>query len=126
MFTFNEVVKASSIWENAKDHIDYGQLSGAVRGYTIEVYDKFKNLTFWLSTEYTFLDPEKYFNDDFHLWMYEEHGWTPTGKISFRGYGFEEYSMEERDTFVNTISDEEALKLIEEYKNFEEEEDEME
>ena len=99
MFKFDTVVKASEIWETAKDYEDKGERSGLVRGYNIEVKTS-DNTLHWLSCEYFFGTPEHEFNDDFHTWMYQEHGWTPTGRICFRGYGLEDYDWQERETYI--------------------------
>lgn len=108
MFKFNEVVLSSAIWPNTKDHVDYGYRCGYVRGYNIEVQVT-DGSSHWLSACYIADEnPEEYFNDEFHLWMYQEHGWTPTGRICFRGYGVERYDPDERDTFVYMVEDDEV------------------
>lgn len=99
MYKFETYVNPSEIWENAKDYVDEGNRPGLVRGYNIEV-DDLKGNTGWLSCSYFYGEPVHYFNDEFHTWMYEEHGWVPTGRICFRGYGIEEYDYEERDSFI--------------------------
>ena len=99
MYTFENYVPASHIWPTANDYVDFGPREGLVRGYNIEVKTQNGKLD-WLSCTYIHEDPDRYFNDDFHQWMYKEHQWTPTGRICFRGYGREEYDPEERDTFV--------------------------
>ena len=102
MFTITEYVPASEIWATAKDHIDHGYKSGLVRGYNIEITTR-DGETHWYSCSWIHEDPEEYFNDDFHCWMFNEHGWTPTGRICFRGYGIEEYDPDERDTFIKQV-----------------------
>ena len=99
MIKFDTYVNASEIWPTAKDHEDKGLVPGLVRGYNIEVahIDGHK---FWTSCEYIHGEPEKRYNDRFHVWMYGDHGWTPTGRICFRGYGIEEYSVEYDDEIV--------------------------
>ena len=99
MFEFNTYVPAAEIWPTAKSHEDKGSRPGLVRGYNIEVTTADGN-TDWLSCEYIYEDPNKFFNDEFHLWYYTEHGWTPTGRICFRGYGIESYDWEERDSYI--------------------------
>ena len=99
MFKFDQFVNASSIWPTAKDFTDEGIKSGLVRGYNIEIKNA-EGKVDWLSCAYIEGDPNVYFNDDFHTWMYSDHGWTPTGRICFRGYGIENYDYEERDTFI--------------------------
>lgn len=93
MYKFDNVVKASSVWPTAKDYEDKGLILGLLRGYNIEV-KTYKGEIIWLSCNYIEDEPEDFFNDDFHLWMYQEHGWTPTGRITFRGYAYESYDDE--------------------------------
>ena len=99
MYIFNNYVPASYIWPTANDYIDFGYKPGLVRGYNIEVRTKDGEMD-WLSCCYIHEDPQEYFNDEFHLWMYKEHQWKPTGRICFRGYGREVYDPDEHDTFV--------------------------
>lgn len=110
MFKFNDYVKASEIWETAKDYNDLGDVMGLARGYNIEVSTKDEK-THWLSCEFVFGSPEEHFNDDFHTWYYEEHGWTPTGRIAFRGYYEEHWDYEEREECYREISEEEVIKM---------------
>ena len=102
MYKFKDYVKASSIWETAEDYKDEGQVDGLVRGYNIEIRLPDGRVD-WHSCNWIHEDPEIYFNNDFYQWYFEEYGWTPTGRICFRGYGVEEYDFEERDTFVTNI-----------------------
>lgn len=102
MFTFNTFVNASSIWDSAKDYIDEGLVRGLVRGYNIEVKTQ-QGKVEWLSAEWIDGNPDDHFNDEFHLWYYQMHGWTPTGRIAFRGYGEEEWDSVERDTYICNI-----------------------
>lgn len=114
MFKFNEYVNASSIWPTAIDHEDLGGKCGLARGYNIEV-TKLDGMTGWMSCEYIYGEPEEEFNDDFHTWMYAEHGFTPTGRITFRGYHMEEYDYEERETYYVLVSKvEEELRSVKE------------
>ena len=99
MFKITEYVNASSIWPTAKDYIDFGPKSGLVRGYNIEVTNS-KGITDWMSCSYIYGEPEEYFNDDFHTWMFEDCGFIPTGRICFRGYGHEEYDFEEHEEYI--------------------------
>lgn len=102
VFVITEYVKASSIWETAEDFEDEGSYLGLVRGYNIEIKCSDGSVG-WHSSNWIHEDPEVYFNDEFHRWYYQEHGWTPTGRICFRGYGEEEYDFEERDTFITNV-----------------------
>lgn len=104
MFKFTDYVLANEIWPTAKVYVDKGPISGYVRGYNIEVTTA-SGTTDWLSCSYIYNTPEEYFNDAFHLWWYKEHGWVPTGRICFRGYGIEAYDHEERDYFVEIVED---------------------
>jgi len=99
MFKITEYVNASSIWPTAKDYTDFGFKPGLVRGYNIEVTIS-DGTAHWLSCAYFAESPEEYFNDEFHIWLYQEHGWNPTGRICFRGYGREEYDFEEREEYI--------------------------
>lgn len=103
MFFIKEYVPANQIWPTAKVCEDIGYIAGYVRGYNIEVKDR-RGRVDWLSTEWV-VSAEHEFDDDFHRFYFEEHGWTPTGRVSFRGYGIEEYDPAERDTFVRIVED---------------------
>lgn len=109
MFTIKEYVPAAEIWPNAENHIDYGYKSGLVRGYNVEV-STVDGVTAWLSCSYIHEDPEEYFNDEFHQWLWNEHQWTPTGRICFRGYAVEKYDVEEHDFYVVPVNDEDIEK----------------
>lgn len=111
MFKFHTYVPASEIWPTAENHVDNGMACGLVRGYCVEVKLS-DGSTDWWSCEWIQGEPETEFNDDFHTWMWKEHCVEPTGRICFRGYGFEEYDFEERDTFVNMIEDSKAHELV--------------
>lgn len=111
MLKITEFVPASKIWPTADDHTDIGEIPGLMRGYNVEIKVEKTGVVDWLSAIWIQGEPEKEFNDDFHTWMYAEHGWTPTGRICFRGYGTEEYDQEERDVVINIISDEKASEL---------------
>lgn len=110
MFEFNTYVKANEIWPKSKTHIDLGLKTGFVRGYCIEV--KTKDGVDWLSCEYIHGEPQKHFNDEFHLWYYEEHGWTPTGRISFRGYAVEAWDYEIGDYVEDVEFPHETLEFL--------------
>ena len=107
MFNFDTFVPANEIWPSSVSHNDKGEKPGYVRGYNIEVTTRDGNLE-WLSCEYIEEDPQEFFNDDFHLWYYKEHGWTPTGRITFRGYAIQRYDWEERDMFIYPVEDNEV------------------
>ena len=114
MFKITEYVNASSIWPTAKDHKDYGYKPGLVRGYCIEVTTS-KGVTDWMSCEYIHGEPEVEFNDDYHTWSRSDWGFTPTGRICFRGYGRLEYDFEEREEFVIQVDvecEEEIVKTL--------------
>ena len=104
-----EVVPSSQIWPTAEDHADIGEIHGMMRGYNIEVEKD--GVVDWMSAEWIYGDPEYAFNDDYHMFSREDWYLKPTGRICFRGYGSEEYDFEERDVFVNMISDEKARTL---------------
>lgn len=110
MFKITEFIPASQIWPTAEDHVDIGEIPGLVRGYNIEVTNS-KGVTDWMSAEWIHGDPEEVFNDDYHTWSRNDWGLEPTGRITFRGYGREEYDFDERDMFVISYSDEDAKKI---------------
>ena len=112
MLKIKEIVPASQIWPTAEDHVDMGEIDGLMRGYNIEVKVEKTGVVDWMSAEWVYGDPETAFNDDYHIWSRNDWGLKPTGRVCFRGYGSEEYSFEERDTFVNTIYDEKVKELI--------------
>ena len=114
MFKITAYVNASEIWPTAENHKDLGYKPGLVRGYNIEVTTS-KGVIDWMSCEYIDGDPEEVFNDDYHTWSRDDWGFTPTGRICFRGYGLEEYDFEERDTFIVPVNvdDEEAANVVE-------------
>ena len=105
MFILREYVPANEIWPDAKVYIDHGYRSGLVRGYNIEVRLR-DGSTSWLSCEWTaHTDPKELFNDEFHSWSYKEHGWKPTGRICFRGYGEERYDPHEHEWFIYRLEE---------------------
>lgn len=116
MFKFHTFVPASQIWPTAEDHVDHGVGDGAsdmVRGYNVEVRKLSDGSLHWWSCEYTMAwTPEECFLDPFHKWMWENHGVELTGRICFRGYGFEEYDFEEHEHVVRPIEDAKALEII--------------
>lgn len=99
MFNSLNYVPANEIWPNAQSFIDYGHAPGLLRGYNVEVIDK-NGETHWESCEYIHGEPQKELFDEFHTYYYTDRGYTPTGRISFRGYGREEYDPDERDTYI--------------------------
>ena len=109
---FDTYVKPSEIWEGASDPENFGYIYGLVRGFNIEVYLHKACKTAWMSCCYIYGEPEEYFNSESHSMWLSWLGATPTGRISFRGYGREEYDYEERDTFVNDVSTEEVKKFL--------------
>lgn len=111
MLKIAKFVPASSIWPTAEDHIDLGEISGLMRGYNIEVEKN--GVVDWMSAEWIYGNPEVEFNDDYHCWSRNDWGLKPTGRITFRGYGFEEYDADERETYVRTCSDDEAKRIKE-------------
>ena len=113
MFKITAYVNASEIWPTAENHKDIGYKPGLVRGYNIEVTTS-KGITDWMSCEYIDGNPEEVFNDDYHTWSREDYGFTPTGRICFRGYGREEYDFDEHETFIIPVEvEEEAADTIE-------------
>lgn len=101
MYTFNEYVPANKIWETAKTYEDKGLKPGYVRGYNIEVNKE--GVVYWMPCCYIHSTPEEYFNSEFYEFWLGELNTIPTGRICFRGYGVEEYSVEERDTFIRPV-----------------------
>ena len=110
MLKITETVPASSIWPTAENYIDRGEIPGLMRGYNLEVVKN--GQTDWMSAEWVYGNPEEAFNDDYHQWSRSDWGLKPTGRVCFRGYGIEEYSFEERETFVKIISDEESAQRV--------------
>ena len=98
MMKVTEYVPANEIWPNAKAPIYKGVKSGLCTGWCIEL-TTLKGETFWHSCTFAYDTPEELFNDDFWTWCFEDHGWTPTGRVSFRGYYIEEYDIDERDYY---------------------------
>lgn len=99
MFKNIEYVPANEIWPNAKVNIDHGYKSGLVRGYNVEVINRDGKLD-WFSCEYIHGEPQEELFDEFHNYWYSDCGCKPTGRICFRGYGREEYSIEDRETYI--------------------------
>ena len=86
-------VNASEVYPNGNDCSDCGFIAGLVRGYNIEVTEISTNKTFWLACVYTYSkSPEDLINDDFRQFHFIKQGYTPTGRVCFRGYGLELYS----------------------------------
>lgn len=102
MFFIKDYVPASSIWPNAEDENDLGYIAGLVRGYNIEV-EKSSGATMWLSCEYIHESVETEFDDEFHRFYFKEHGWTPTGRVCFRGYGYEKFDHYNKEAYIEKI-----------------------
>lgn len=92
-------VPANEIWPNSKSYIDKGYKSGLVRGYNVEVTTRDGKLA-WFSCEYICGDPAEELFDELHRSWYADCNCKPTGRISFRGYGREDYDPDERETFI--------------------------
>ena len=99
MFKITEFVSASSIWPTAEDFKDFGPKPGLLRGYNIEVTTE-KGITDWMSATFTELEPEDEFNQEWRVESRKDWGFTPTGRICFRGYYKEEHDWEEREEYV--------------------------
>ena len=102
IYVFDKAVNASEIWPTAKNYVDEGAVLGLVRGFNIEVETSQKTFE-WLSCEFIEGELNEVFNDEFHHFLYSQHGWTPTGRYCFRGYGEERWDPRERDTYVCNI-----------------------
>lgn len=99
MLSCLQYVPANQIWSEAKPHIDAGERPGLVRGYNVEVTTRSGNVD-WMSCAWIHGTIEQYLADEFTQYWYADCGVTPTGRISFRGYGLEEYDFDEGDTFI--------------------------
>jgi hypothetical protein len=100
-FETKEYVPAKQIWPNAENFVDNGPITGYVRGYNVEVVKNGK--VDWMSCVWLKSSIEDYVNDEYTRYWYMDCGVTPTGRISFRGYGIESYDPDERDTFVHPV-----------------------
>ncbi len=94
-----QYVPANEIWSTATSFIDEGERRGLVRGYNVEVTTRDGKVD-WMSCVWIHGTIEEYLKDEYTGYWYADCGVTPTGRISFRGYGMEEYDYEERDTFI--------------------------
>lgn len=101
MFT---IVKNTEVFTDVVDFTNFGNLDEFVRGYSIEVKDNTEESTYWLNMEYFYGEPEDYFTDYNHKLMYEYLNVTPTGRISFRGYGQETYDIENNRYYITPIT----------------------
>ena len=101
-FTVTEMVPASSIWPKAKTVEDQGPVVGLVRGYNVEVVKNGK--VDWMSCVWIRTSIEEYVNDEYTRYWYMDCGVTPTGRVSFRGYGVERYDPAERDTYIEEVT----------------------
>lgn len=105
MFRITEYVPASTIWSGAKDHQEMGHRPGYVRGYNLEVRRNSDGSLGWMSCCYIHEEPENYFSSEsYSEWLFDLD-LTPTGRISFRGYGYESYDPDERETYVVKVPD---------------------
>lgn len=109
MIKITEHVPANQIWPTATSYVDNGLIRGLVRGYNFEVKTKDGKFD-WLSTTWIDEDPEKYLNSEWMQWYANEHQWTYTGRVCFRGYGEEKYDPKERDTYICNIRQCESAK----------------
>lgn len=98
-----ERVKASSIWPTATDYEDKGFRPGLLRSYNFEV-KRPDGSTYWLSCMYIDEEPEIFVRlDDFFLWYLVELDVESTGRVCFRGYGYEEYDPDEQDVYIQHV-----------------------
>lgn len=97
-----ERVKASSIWSTATDYEDKGFHPGILRGYNFEV-KRPDGSTYWLSCTYIDEELEMYVESDFFLRHLAELDVEPTGRVCFRGYGYEEYDPDEQDVYIQHV-----------------------
>ncbi len=93
-----EHVPANTIWPNAENYVDNGHKEGYLRGYNVEVTTR-KGKTDWMSCVWV-RSIDDYVADPFTKLWYQDLGVTPTGRVSFRGYGMEKYDYAERDTCI--------------------------
>ena len=98
-----EFVKASEIWPNAEDFEDKGQQPGLLRGYNPEIVTKDGKIDF-MSCIYIDGEPEEYFYGEFYQSYLNNYGFKLTGRICFRGYGYEDYDPNEPDTYIVPIN----------------------
>ena len=103
MFKITEFVDANTIWPTAKNYVDKGYVEGCVRGYNIEV-KHLDDSTHWLSCVWITSNPEQVFNNEFYSWYFNDNTWEPTGRICFRGYGYEEYDGDDHESYVVPVS----------------------
>lgn len=101
-FVVTEMVPANSIWPNATSYEDKGPIKGYVRGYNVEVVKNGK--IDWMSCVWIRESIEEYVNDESTRYWYLDCGVTPTGRVSFRGYGIERYDPDERDTYIEEVT----------------------
>ncbi len=101
MFKVTEFVPANTIWPNSPSFEDKGPINGLVRGYNVEVTKNGK--IDWMSCVWIRTSVEDYVNDEYTGYWYQDCGVTPTGRVSFRGYGVEKYDASERDTFIEPV-----------------------
>lgn len=97
-----EYVKASEIWPNVEDFEDKGQRPGILRGYNFEV-KRPDGSTYWLSCTHIDKEPKTYAESDFFLRHLAELDVEPTGRVCFRGYGYEEYDPDEQDVYIQHV-----------------------
>ena len=105
MFRVTEYVPASVIWPTAKDHQEMGRRPGYVRGYNLEVRRRKDGRVDWMSCCYIDGEPEEYFNSGYYPEMLSDMDLVPTGRICFRGYGYEYYDPDEHETLVALVPD---------------------
>ena len=98
MYKFNKFVPANKIWPNTKAPKYKGVKKGLCTGWCIEL-NTLEGETFWHACTFAYSTPEWLFNHDFWPCYFEDNGWTPTGRISFRGYYIEGYDSDEYDCY---------------------------
>lgn len=94
-------------WQELHHHRDIGQVNGVLRGYNVEVVDADGKIDY-TSMVSTYDEPDSDNRDfEYVISASAANGYRTTGRVIFRGYFAEHYDPDDRETYLNLLSDQE-------------------
>jgi hypothetical protein len=100
MMDIIDIKDTNTGWKNSFEYSTCSNIPGVMRGFNIEYKNKDGKIEYG-SAVWIYGEPDM---DNIDIRISIElaglNGWTPTGRVVFRGYGFEEYDPDERECYV--------------------------
>ena len=104
-----EIIKSSESYAkySVEDKEWQGVIDGFVNGWSFEFVNEkgeynYNSVTYYSGTPEEYCDTWLQYGEDALFEMERWNGWTPTGRVVFRGYGQEYYDEDEHEWFVVT------------------------